>query len=97
MENPLWEAMTRHMDESSRWFYENDSFSYPIGADPFPYQIAGALHAATVEQLAREGGFTFDWQIDPDVDSSEFVTLEYSTGPGEPYELWLCVMLNDKG
>ena len=46
---------------------------------------------AKAERAALEGGFSFDWSVDPHSDSSDW------SDETPPYEQWQCVMYNSDG
>lgn len=51
----------------------------------------GAKQLAADELAARDGGFSFHWSVDPDIDSSEFSEEEPA------WQLWQCAMYNAEG
>lgn len=53
----------------------------------------GARKLAAAERQARDAGFSFGWEVDPDVDSSEHLGKQR----GGPYALWQCTCRNADG
>jgi hypothetical protein len=73
------------MDETAvKFFHEHAGFSH--GPDETPEQgrqsYAEALAAA--EDWAWREGYTSRWEVDPDIDSSDF------SDESPPYALWSC-------
>jgi hypothetical protein len=49
-----------------------------------------AVQLAQAEEKSRQGGYSFEWQIDPDVTAADWSDdMDHST--------WFCTMYNDEG
>lgn len=80
------------MNKQQQFFYDNAGYSYdPKIETPEHGRYRCAVALADAETLATAHGYSFEWSIDPDVDSSDF------DGENEPYAQWLCTMYNDAG
>lgn len=74
------------------FFFAHGGYSYrPEAESPLAGRVLWALELAAAEATARERGFSFEWSIDPDIDSSDF-----SDDP-EPWSLWVAVARDEHG
>lgn len=74
------------------FFLEYAGYSYnPATESEYAGRVRGALALAQAEALARESGCSFDWDVDPDIDSSEFSDDRY------PWHLWYVLARDDAG
>lgn len=67
-------------------------------------RIRNARHLAEVERKARDGGYTFNWSIDPCNTSADWVehgdTMRGETcgcSKCDPWQVWQCAMYNAEG
>lgn len=74
-----------------QFFMKHAGYSYGNGETKMQGRIRCARQLAKDEAAARRYGFTYAWDIDPDINSSDFD----DTRP--PYRLWQCCMLNPEG
>lgn len=75
-----------------QFFYQNAGYSWdPKTESREQGRRRCAKQYAEAEKRATELGFSFEWQVDPDIDSSE-----WSDDP-EPWATWLCIMRDDTG
>lgn len=70
-----------HATLRKRWkfFHEWAGYATPPG------KVACAATLAKAEQWAEDEGITFEWSVDPCIDSSDFSDEE------PPYALWQCL------
>lgn len=74
-----------------QFFFKNAGYSHGTDETAMQGRIRYARMLAKAERDARNGGFSFEWSIDPDIDSSEF------DDSSEPWQLWQCAMFNADG
>lgn len=73
-------------------FLEHAGYSHdPKTESEYAGRVSGALALAAAEATAREEGFTFEWSIDPDIDSSD-----WSDDPN-PWPTWLVLAATADG
>ena len=73
------------MNSDVAFFYEHAGFSYdPKTETPEQGNLRGAEALAAAEARGRDEGLSFEWDIDPDVDSSSF------SGARPSWSLWCC-------
>lgn len=74
------------------FFYEWAGYGYTPGKEtPERGRRNGAVALADAERRAAELGWSFEWEIDPHIDSSDF-----SDDP-EPWQLWCCCCRDEDG
>jgi hypothetical protein len=76
------------------FFYRHAGYSYPAGTTPAAqraHRLNCARRLASAEGRAREEGLSFDWDVDPDQDSSEWSDER----PAWPQ--WRCIVYNADG
>lgn len=77
---------------AAQFFAKHGGFSYmPEKETPEQGKQRCADALAVAEQSARDGGFSFNWSIDPHCDSSEF------SEDAPAWQLWQCAMYNADG
>ena len=75
------------MNQTEQFFYDNAGYSYdPKTETKEKGRRRTAAFLAQAESKATEQGFSFQWRVDPYMDSSEF-----SDDP-EPWALWECLI-----
>jgi len=74
-----------------KFFFDHAGYSYGKGETKRQGRERGARALAQAEAKARQGGFSFVWQIDPDTDSSDWSDDEPA------WRVWQCCMLNPEG
>jgi hypothetical protein len=73
------------------FFWAHAGYSYdPKTQTPATGRRECAESLTRAESLASEAGYSFEWSIDPDTDSSSFRN-------GKPYALWQCFMRDPAG
>lgn len=77
--------------ESVRFYFDHAGYSYTSEATRDTERMEGARRLAEAAEDAHAAGCSFDWDIDPYTDSSE-----WSDDP-EPWEQWCCVMRDSDG
>ncbi len=85
--------MTPHtLTAAEKFFFDHAGYSYdPVTETPEQGRIRCARNLAAAEALAREAGVSFAWEVDQDIDSSDF---DDST---DPWALWTCVAYDCTG
>ena len=74
------------------FFYTNAGIAYmPEKETKEQGRKRGARELAKTEQQARDGGFSYNWSIDPHTDSSDFSDEQPA------WQLWQCAMYNADG
>jgi len=74
------------------FFYEHAGSSHdPKKETEQQGRERGARNLAAAEAAARRNGFSFEWSVDEDLDSSEFSDAR------PPWKLWVCVARNGQG
>jgi hypothetical protein len=71
--------------ESFFWKHAGYSYNPTAGETPEQGRRACAVALAAAERAGSDAGLSFDWMIDPDVDSSD-----WSDDP-EPWRQWVCL------
>lgn len=83
--------MSKSHKEAVSFFYEHAGYGYdPAKETPEQGRQNCAEMLADAEMYALNHGYTFEWTIDEDSDSSDFCE-------GEPYPLWICQMFDSNG
>lgn len=82
-----------------QFFYDNAGYSYdPTTETPEQGRERGAVLIASAECWARETAYSFNWGIDPDGDSSDWIDDDEDGGKNrEPWRVWECFMYDEKG
>lgn len=79
------------LNQDEQFFFDNAGYSYdPKTQTPEQGHIETAQQLAKAELLARIQGYSYSWEIDKDIDSSEFQK-------GKPYSLWCVAMYDNNG
>lgn len=74
------------------FFYQWAGYSYdPAKETPSRGRRRCASNLARAEKWASRNGFSFNWEVDPYTDSSEF------RDDCEPYEVWVCCAMDSEG
>jgi len=72
-----------------QFFYDNAGYSYdPKVETQWHGRIRCAKELAAAEELATEAGIDYVWDVDPDINSSEF------SDETPAWELWECMALD---
>lgn len=79
------------MNDAVKFFYEHAGYSYGPGETPEQGRVRCAESLAAAEQRAKDRGYTFEWEVDPDIDSSEF------SDEGPAWPLYGCIMKDADG
>lgn len=80
------------MTKAERFFYDNAGISYHPSTETMEQgRQRTARELASAEAEARDEGISFDWDHDPDMDSSTFFSGELV------WPLWVCRMYNADG
>ncbi len=80
------------MNESELFFYINAGASYHPAKETLEEgRKRGARQYAAAEKWASENGYSFEWQHDPELYSSDW------RDDCEPYAVWQCFMRDDSG
>lgn len=80
------------MNADVQFFFDHAGYSWnPATETEQAGRLRCAENLAAAEGIARAAGVSFDWTIDPDIDSSDF-----SDDP-EPWALWQCVAYDAAG
>lgn len=74
-----------------RFFFDRAGWSYGPGETPQAGRMRCAVELAAAESRARQEGCSFQWEIDPDIDSREFSNRR------PYYALWQCLMRDASG
>lgn len=75
-----------------KFFYDNAGYSYdPKTETPEQGRWHCARILACAELVADRLNMTFEWSIDPDIDSSDF------DDDPEPWQLWQCAAFDSDG
>lgn len=82
--------MDNRLLEARAFFREHAGFSYRPGKET-PAQGRARCAARLAAAERDSGGLTFEWEIDPDCDSSDF-----SDDP-DPWPLWVCICRDESG
>jgi len=78
------------MDTQTRFFYDHAGYSYdPKTQTPDQGRLECATLLARAESVATEHGYSFRWDIDPDITAADF--------SDDDYALWVCVMYDPDG
>lgn len=72
------------MTPDETFFYVHAAYSYGPDETPEQGKARCAREYAKAESDARDSDVSYQWDLDPDIDSREFYD-------GEPYRLWQCV------
>jgi hypothetical protein len=81
-----------HQTPSADFFFVHAGYSFnPSIEGPIAGRVRGALELAYAARIVRLAGFTFEWDVDTDIDSSEFSDEEPA------YPLWMCTMRDVDG
>ncbi len=74
------------------FFFEQAGYSYqPATESEFAGKTRCATDLARAEFLAWDKGYTFHWDVDPTMDSSEWDT------ENPPHQVWDCLMRDASG
>ena len=74
------------------FFYEHNGYSYsPATETSEQGRLRCAHEAARAEEAGRDAGLSFDWRVDPDINSSDHSEEQ------PPYELWECICYDENG
>ena len=83
---------TQKLTAPQQFFFDHAAYSYdPKTGTPEQGRTRCALNLAAAEAMGREAGLSFEWQVDPYINSSDF-----SDDP-EPWQLWSCLAHDSKG
>lgn len=75
------------------FFMRHAGYSYnPATQTPMQGRIECSKQLAQAAKKAFDGGFSFEWSIDPAIDSSSFCEENE-----EPWSLWECCMRSPEG
>jgi len=81
----------QNLNADQKFFYAHAGYSYNPQAETEEQGRARcAVQLAQAEEKARQGGYAFEWQIDPDVTAADWST-------DMDHETWLCTMYNEAG
>lgn len=74
------------------FFLDHAGYSYqPATENEYAGRVRGALALASAEADATDAGASFDWQIDQDIDSSEWCDERPA------WQTWQCCIRDAKG
>jgi len=84
---------------SYQFFLRHAGYSYdPETQTPMQGRIRGARALARAERQARDGGFSYQWSIDPQSLSSDWIDDNQDGGRNcDPWRTWQCAMFNAGG
>lgn len=86
------------MKAAERFFYQHAGYSYGQGETPEQGRERSARELARVERKAINGGFSYRWSIDPDIDSRDWIDDNEDGGKNcNPWQTWQCAMYNRDG
>lgn len=81
-----------HLCASEKFFFEWAGWGYnPATETPQKGREDGAYKLAAAEGHASQQGWSFEWSVDPDVDSSSFSKKR------PRWALWQCLCRNENG
>lgn len=84
--------MPRGLSVAEKFFWKNAGWGYKPGHEsPQQGRANGAKNLAAAEGIAREAGYSFEWNVDPDVDSRDF------SDSRPAWELYACLMRDVNG
>lgn len=83
--------MATKLSPDAQFFHDHAGYSYGLDETPEQGRTRCALALAAAEQQARNAGVSFGWEVDRDIDSSDFSDEEPA------WELWQCVAYNADG
>lgn len=76
---------TTNLNEAAAFFFKHAGYSYdPKTETPEQGRTRVAQTLELAERFARSYGLVFAWEVDPDIDSSDFDDSD------EPWQLWQC-------
>lgn len=79
------------------FFMAQAGYSYdPKTETPMQGRIRCAKSLAYNEQRARNAGASFDWSVDPDITSADWVEA-HQDGASDPWQTWQCVARDAQG
>lgn len=84
--------MNMKLTAAEQFFYDNAGYSYGENETKEEGQLRTAKALAQAEITGRDFGLSFNWELDPDTDSSEFITSRRNA-----YSLWVCFCYNKDG
>lgn len=74
------------------FFMRHAGYSYnPATQTPLQGRIECSKMLARAERWASDYGFSFEWSIDPEIDSSDW------SDEADPWQCWCCVMRDQNG
>jgi len=80
------------MTNDEQFFYDNAGFSWNKEKETeYEGHVRCAISLAEAEKVAKEVGITFEWDVDGDINSSEW------RDDVEPYATWNCVAQGPDG
>ena len=79
------------LSPAARFFYDHAGYAHGLDETPEQGRIRCAMNLVAVEGIAREAGMSFSWDIDPNIDSSDF-----DDSP-DPWPLWVCIAYSCTG
>lgn len=84
---------------SYQFFLKHAGYSYKTGEEtPMQGRIRCARQLAAVERKARDGGFSYNWSVDPDIRSDDWIADNEDGGRNcDPWQTWQCAMYNADG
>lgn len=87
------------MNIVEQFFYDNTGYSYsPETETPEEGRKRNASLMASAEQWARELGYSFEWMIDPNSSSADWIEDREDGGKYcHPWQVWGCVMRDTCG
>jgi len=91
------ETATKQTPE--QFFYEHAGYSYdPLTETPEQGKERGAKRLAQAERDSREAGESYEWQIDTDSSSADWIEENEDGGKNqEPWEVWGCIRRSAEG
>lgn len=80
------------MNQAEQFFYEHAGYSWdPKKETMEDGRRKSAKDLADAEYRAYSEGYTFDWEVDPTINSSDFDDVS------PPYALWVCTLRDPGG
>lgn len=83
---------TQQLNADAAFFFEHAGYSHtPLTETPEQGRTRCALNLAACEGIARNAGYSYQWEVDTEIDSSSF------SDESPAWPLWQCLMFDCHG
>jgi hypothetical protein len=86
---------TKKLSKDALFFFRHAGYSYGNGQTAEEGRTECSLRLADAEKKARAAGISFQWEIDPDIKSADWIDpKEDGDEYRGPWETWKCIAID---